>query len=144
MTNNVIDFKAFRKKHEPEAPTDESAFDGVPWLTVSFYEGEGGPLRIAGHFDGPEHMREAARRMQHVIALLLNRAYTADPNEDDLLRCAVHLFHSGRLSVDTFNNSGPEGDFCENDGRWMIGALPYVGMEIMRQAGIDPEAWPTA
>lgn len=144
MTNNILDFDTAKRRKPPKP--DEPAhnpFDDPPFMTISFYEGDGQPVRIAGSFEtGPQAIRQAALRLERVIIELLNRAYHADPDPQFLLRFTQKLFHDGSFAMVAYNGSGPEGAPSRADIGWIIKSFPHVGVELMRQYGINPEDWP--
>lgn len=129
MADNVIDFNARKKPPAGGAPSvakppELDPYENPPFLTVSFYEGEGGPVRMRGAFNSPNQLREAARRILECWVTMMNAAYVQDQDWALCPRALFVLNHSGAFDIHTFNGSGDGGNTTKRDFEWMKAALP--------------------
>ena len=125
---NVFDFKAFKDRRTlpPAEPVQADPFEQPPWMTVKMFEGDDGPVRLIRHFLGVDKMRDGARRLIELARALLNQAYIGDQNNHELPRMVVTLYHSGKIEAEVMNGRGEDGQFTDEDWRWVRGALPHI------------------
>lgn len=127
---NVLDFQAYRQKKAPAVAAEQPAADpfaSPPWMEVKMFDGADGPVRLIGQFLNPARLRDGARRLVLLARALLAQAYTHDPDDHELPRMVVTLYHSGKIQCEVFNGHGDDGKFTPDDWRWARGALPHIG-----------------
>lgn len=130
---NVFDFNAYRDRRKPPPEPEQTPadpFEQPPWMTVKMFEGDDGPVRLIGHFLGVDKMRDATRRLIELARSLLNQAYLHDTDNHELPRMVVTLFHSGKIQAEVMNGRGDDGQFTEEDWRWVRGALPHIAQAL--------------
>ncbi|MES2347003.1 MAG: hypothetical protein V4641_05465 [Pseudomonadota bacterium] len=119
---NVIDFGAYRPKVTP----DDVPPPRIPSMTVHYYDDTRTPLRVIGVPCEPEAMRDAATIMLNGVVAMLAEANRMDGDRSQQLRMLVMLYADGRVTLASYNATGPNGSETAESIDWMKNSLPNL------------------